>query len=1187
MVSGFVSEFVLMSRLRSRSGVGAMVGIFHLSVLLTGGVIADDRPSTADREFFETRIRPLLVEKCYRCHSVPKADKGGLVVDSRTGLLEGGDRGPAIVPGSAAKSLLIQAVSYEDPELQMPPKNRLSEREIADLRVWIERGAPDPRIAKTPQMSKDFDLETRRAEHWAWQPIEPSPPPATRNASWPESTIDRFVLARLETVDLQPAEAASRSALIRRVTFDLTGLPPTVDEVSRFAADDSPGATEKLVDQLLASPRFGEHWGQHWLDLMRFAETQGHEQDYTIPQAFRYRDYVIRALNGDVPYDRFVTEHVAGDLVGEPRLDPIARTNDSILGTGFWHLGEAAHSPVDIRGEEAERIANQIDVFSRAFLGLTVACARCHSHKFDAISTEDYYGLTGYLQSSSYHIADISDPGAHRQAERELRLLKDEFATQLRKSDGIALAVEARRVSEYLLGARTILPAAKLLPLPTKKKKRLPVGRLALRFDNTIDPPREFTPETVEAVSDEAAGRRLDAKRLSGWLSALQQAAEDVRDPLYPFARVARSAVEGGEEFEKVKRQVVAAWANLERESVAAVAAQTTVRTIEDGERNYVSTEQPFRPEDLFWNATNPGLEWITFGRRFGDGPGRKGELVLGPSSDVPVVRILEEDAAVSDLVTSRLTGMLRTPTFEVTSDHIWYRYTGEAKVFLAVDSYRAPRGPLHRVADQELKGDHKARWFAHEVKDYIGHKVHVEFTPVKNFMLSRIQFCGAPPVDVFRRNGRVADALQQSGSVAELAGAYQQIFSNVARESLGNSSSAELATDADVLSVANWLFMNRALLEPRGDEAKLARARFEEFATRRSAIEKRIPADVRGLTLINGSAVDDHVHIRGNHKTLAPEPTQRRLLTALGGAEYLPPERGSGRLELAAQLTSRSNPLVARVLANRVWHHLFGRGIVPTVDDFGVMGQLPSHPDLLDYLAHTLMDDGWSVKRLVRCIVLSSTYRMASRPRPELAERVATVDPTNRLLHSMPIRRLRGEAIRDALLAVSGHSDRKMEGPGVMVHITPFMRGNRSPKGSGPVDSDGRRSIYIEVRRNHISHFLSAFDKPIPFTAIGRRSVSNSPAQPLILLNDEFVHQQAASLADTLLKREGATRNELIGVVYLTLFARSPEEWERAAALDFLDAQEANYEGDDRRARAWKDLCHTLVNVKEFIFLN
>ena len=362
-------------------------------VLSAAPAFAD--PAT-DAELFEKKVRPLLLAKCVGCHG-PQKQKGGLRLDSRAALLKGGDTGPAVAPGDPAASAMAKAARYDD-DVKMPPAGKLADDEIATLTTWIKSGAAwpgggllggDAPAAK----AKAFDLAARAKAHWSFQPIRK---PAVPGDGPP---IDAFLRARLRAAGLDFAPAADRRTLLRRVTFDLTGLPPTPDEVEAFERDAAADAYEKVVERLLASPHHGERWARHWLDLVRFAETCGHEFDFDIPDAWRYRDYVVRALNADLPYDRFLHEHLAGDLL-PPRRHPATGVNESALATGFWFFHEAKHSPVDSRADQADRIDNQIDVFGKTVFGLTVACARCHDHKFDPIGTKDYYALFGVLASS-------------------------------------------------------------------------------------------------------------------------------------------------------------------------------------------------------------------------------------------------------------------------------------------------------------------------------------------------------------------------------------------------------------------------------------------------------------------------------------------------------------------------------------------------------------------------------------------------------------------------------------------------------------------------------------------------------------------------------------------------------------------------------------------------------------------
>ncbi len=407
---------------------------FRLAMVLVlvaaGRAGAEDPPrfDASALESFEKEVRPILAARCQSCHG-PSKQKGGLRLDSRASALAGGDSGPAVVPGKPGDSLLVDAINYGE-QVQMPPKSKLPPAEVAALTKWVASGAAWPVDERkgTGGTATVGLIWQARAKHWSLLPVRRVDPPAVKDAAWPRSPIDRFLLARLEAEGLKPAPDAERRAWIRRVTFDLIGLPPRVEDVEAFAADRSDDADEKVVDRLLASPHYGERWARHWLDLVRFAETSGHEFDYAIPDAWRYRDYAIRAFNADVPYDQFVVEHLAGDLLPEPRRHPKDGTNESILATGFYFLGEGTHSPVDLRDEEAGRIDGQIDTLGKAFLGLTLACARCHDHKFDAITTKDYYALSGYLKSSRLQHAFLDPPGRNAAAIAELEAIKTSLA---------------------------------------------------------------------------------------------------------------------------------------------------------------------------------------------------------------------------------------------------------------------------------------------------------------------------------------------------------------------------------------------------------------------------------------------------------------------------------------------------------------------------------------------------------------------------------------------------------------------------------------------------------------------------------------------------------------------------------------------------------------------------------------
>ncbi|MEL7336234.1 MAG: DUF1549 domain-containing protein, partial [Planctomycetota bacterium] len=372
---------------------------------------------TSDQiEFFETQVRPLLAGKCGGCHSqAVEKTESGLSLDTRQHVLRGGDSGPAVDLDDIDDSLLLQVISY-DAGLDMPPEEPLSIQQRDVLRRWVEMGLPWPR-EDAGAAPHGFNLEQRVRRHWAWQPIQSPAIPALESDQWSRSGIDRFVLQQLRDVDLPPVDDARRGQLLRRLHMDLVGLLPSADETKRFLKDERPDALERVVDRLLADPEFGVRWGRHWLDLVRYAETYGHEFDYAIPHAWAYRDWVINAINDDLPFDDFATEQLAGDQLPTPRRDRIDGRNLSKYGTAFWWLGDSVHAPVDSAADQATRVDNQIDVATKSFLGLTVSCARCHDHKFDAISQADYTAIAGLLHAT-YRVKSYADPGGKRARNR-------------------------------------------------------------------------------------------------------------------------------------------------------------------------------------------------------------------------------------------------------------------------------------------------------------------------------------------------------------------------------------------------------------------------------------------------------------------------------------------------------------------------------------------------------------------------------------------------------------------------------------------------------------------------------------------------------------------------------------------------------------------------------------------------
>ena len=940
--------------------------------------------SAADLDFFEKRIRPVLAEHCYKCHSAKsKKLKGKLRLDYREGAIKGGETGPAVVPGKPGESLLVESILYQNEDLEMPPKKRLSDSQVTDLTEWVKRGAPWPKEAVAEAGAKEkFDLAKRKAEHWAWHPVKKETPPKVKKTGWPVSSIDNFILAKLESANLKPAAPADKRPLIRRAYYDLLGLPPTPEQVDAFLKDNSPRAFEKVVDTLLASPHFGERWARHWLDLVRYAETFGHEFDFPNQEVWRYRDYLIRAFNDDVPYDRFIMEHIAGDQIA-PRYAKDGGWNESRLATTWWWMGQHCHSPVDVRAYQAEIIDNQIDVLGKAFQGMTLACGRCHEHKFDAVSNEDYYALYGIIESSSFSHGSVDGPRAFDEKRAGLAAIKKKIAAAL---------------GDAVKGQPAAQPAT--------------------------------MPEGYQLISD----------------------------------------------IRKTK-----------------------------------------------------GKDW------FADGEAWNGALTASKDFmvDAKGVRPVLPGWLHSGLLSRKFQGTLRSPTFTISENFIHLLTSGaDVRMNVVVDNFKIIRNPIYGGLTRHIKNE-KPHWVTFNLGMWKGHECYVEIADLSN---------GDP-------GGK--------GSSPDAYGAVQQL----------------------------WLTANNrppAVPLPKLPEAiKLAEGEATRHFAEYNKLAGSVPRPVVVPVMLEGSGRNEKLFVRGNHKNLGAE-VPRQYLTALV-AQDSPQTSGTGRLELAREIATSKNPLTARVYANRIWLHLFGRGLVSTADNFGMLGAKPTHPKLLDWLAHRLVANQWSTKKLIREIMLSRTYQMSSEPADAVAEQK---DSGNDLLHRMRVRRLEGEIIRDAILAVSGRLDKKMLGAPVPIHLTSFMEGRGRPGRSGPVDGAGRRTIYVEIRRNFISPMMLAFDAPIPHSSVGRRSSSNVPAQALIMMNDPFVVEQSRIWAKRILGT-GKDDTERVKNAYQLAFGRLPDQQEALTASAFLAAQAKIHGEAQPGEKAWSDLCHSLFNVKEFVFVN
>ncbi|MEX0819397.1 MAG: DUF1553 domain-containing protein [Pirellulaceae bacterium] len=967
--------------------------LFAVVVASCGGIgVTTSRAEDAKRlEFFETRIRPVLVEHCYECHSVgAKEVKGSLVVDSAAGLLKGGDSGTSLVPGEPDESLLLEAMRYES--IEMPPAGRLPDKVIKDFEQWIAMGAPDPRAGDAgPVTHSKIDIEAGR-KFWAFQPPQAHAPPPVADSQWPRSEIDAFVLARLEASGLKPATDADRGTLVRRLYYDLLGLPPTPEQVSQFINDPSSNSLETLVDQLLDSPQFGVHWGRHWLDVARYADSNGGDFNATFHNAWRYRDYVVSAMNNDKPFNQFVREQIAGDLLPYEADEQRA---EQLIATGFLMVGTKMLSERDKEKLTMDVVDEQINTVGSAFMGLTLGCCRCHDHKFDPIPTQDYYALAGIFRST-----------------RTLEGESQQYVSTWPRRD-----------------------------LPAK-------------------------PEHVAAVEEHEAQTNALNKQLASAKKQLDAAEKSLQE----VASGINSQV-----YDDPDAEVAGTW-------------KASTYTSGYVGKGYIHDDNADKGEKSVEFALKPA----TTGRyevRLSYTPGS------GRANNVPIT-ILHADGK-----TEVTLDQTKKPTID--------------NLFAAVGSFRFEEG--------------------------------------------------RPGSVTISTTGTVGHVIVDAVALVEIDESGKPIVSEASRD----TQAAEQA-------------------EAKVHKLKTDLASLDEQI---KALEQRAP-----LPLPKAIAVDEfkeigdcEICIRGEHRNRGEKIPRGFLQVALTGEPAEIPTSTSGRRELADWIADARHPLTARVIVNRVWYHLLGEGIVRSVDNFGELGERPTHPELLDELATRFVrpsgDQGfaWSVKRLVREIALSRTYQMNSA-HDEAAWRA---DPENHLLWRANRRRLPAEAIRDSMLAISGQLELSPGGSPV-AGLGTLVNNNSANADTYERKESARRSLYLPIIRNELPVSLTVFDFADPDLVVGKRPVTNVPAQALLLMNSPFVMNCAEQTAKQLLAIGTQTPEELVARTYQATLSREPTTSEVARAIDFLNLAggTADKAGDSATKRLTQ-LVHVLFASTEFRMLN
>ncbi|SFJ65545.1 DUF1553 domain-containing protein [Planctomicrobium piriforme] len=1020
-----------------------------LAVAFAPCVNAADRDSAARQEFFETRIRPVLVEQCYECHNTAKTQEGGLALDHRQALLTGGETGPALLPGNPNASLLLQVLRHEVEGYEMPKAGpKLSAAVIADFEKWIRDGAVDTR--DTPPSAEELSLAAswpvrleKRKQWWSFQPIKSPAVPTVQSPDWCRTPVDNFILVRLEQAQLPPSPDADSAVLLRRVFFVLTGLPPTPDEQSQWIPlldSHDPVVFPQLVDTLLARPQFGEHWARHWMDWLRYAESHGSEGDPLIGNAWHYRDYLIRALNTDVSYDQLVREHIAGDLLEQPRVNTQLQLNESLIGPAHWRMVFHGFSPTDALDEKVRFVDDQVNVFSKAFLGLTVSCARCHNHKFDAISQADYYALFGVLGSCR--------PG---------RVIVDLPAVQQQNSVDLA---------DLKLQIRTALADAWLEKLSTA---------------------------------------------VPAWFAAAKDSKESSR-PLQPLLHMQQAVASGG--------MFAAAWQTFVDQWQA------------DQQRQQQFLAGPHFRQWRFDHQAD-AESWFRTGFGLSQPNRQSGDFTIALEGSKLLSGIYPA-GVYSHALSTKHPARFSSPDMALDDEYeVWLQTCGDGG---AIARYAVQNYPRSGTIFPVLKPTPRWQWLKLDLSYWKGDDAYLEIATALDAPLP----VSADTRSWFGlRNAVVTKkgTTPPSSKFREYAGLLIKPADRTPPESFPQLQSRF----ADTLAIAIRDWKNGQFSDVQAD---LLQACLEEsllpndhvsLSTVRPLVERyrvleaeiAVPTRVPGLEETLGR--DQPLYVRGDHKQPA-ELVPRRFLEAVDAEPYA--ASLSGRRELAEDLLRSDNPLTRRVIVNRVWLHLFDQGLVRTPDNFGKMGFEPTHPELLDWLALHFTEQKGSLKSLIRELVLSRTWQLSSVP----SERAREIDPENQLLSHAAVRRLEAESIRDSLLTASGDIDLNLFGP---------------PTGG----NSNRRSIYVEVRRNSLDPVLRVFDFPEPFSATGRRDVTNVPAQSLTLLNDPRIQQRAHSWASRLLQNNSQTDGQRIQQMFATAFGRSAQPQEIEQALAYVRA--------------------------------
>lgn len=1112
------------------------------ALFATTSLTAEEQFSAEDIAFFETKIRPVLITNCQDCHS-GEDPESRFSVEFREAFLKGGEFGPAVKPGKPTESLLISAIKHDE-FLKMPPKEKLTSAQVIDFTRWVEIGLPWPKeddvVANIGQSSDALKAEFSQEQqnYWAYQPPVRPELPTVENTAWAQTPIDYFILARLEKAGLPPSSQANKRILIRRATFDLTGLPPTPTEIAAFLADDRPDAYSNLIDRLLSSPRYGERWGRHWLDVARYADSNGLDENLSYEFAYQYRDYVIRSMNQDKSYGEFIKEQIAGDLMPVP-ADRLA-AEDRLRATGFLAIGPKMLAEDDPVKMQMDIIDEQVTTLGQAFMGLTLGCARCHDHKFDPIPTADYYALAGIFKSTksmeNYNVvADwFEQPLLSPDKNAELEKLNKEIAAAKAEQNKLDASVKDlvkqelhHRADRYLLATHAIGSlddAIAASGITVHKKQDAPFelknGYLAIEAEaahrTTLSILSASYGKEIGIVGSGGEGGFADYEIIvetpGTYSLEIRYAAKD--------SRSIGIKLDGRMIAQNVLGKVTGSWFPDTQTWVAEVEMEL------DAGKHVLTLDSP---------KVYPHID--------------KFALVLQPENEAWP---FETDAPPS------LTTYGRSYNINKAFLSSWLAY-------------------LRSLSEPKLKTNPLfAIWFALASLD------DAEFAKEAAPVLQQLQTdqgigANAPPVL------KVIFAESPPATLEEVAVLYRRLIvdSHHANENLDDEAKAVYKEVFEEISRADFPTSIPNPIPVTAYPSELAQQR-KALTSQIGLLDSQKPVFEVAMGVTEGMTEDIKIHIRGSHITLG-QTVPRRMLQIIEGSDQEAIAGGqSGRLELANWLAKPTHPLVNRVMVNRLWRWHFGRGIVSSVDNFGTLGDLPTHPELLDYLALELADNGGSLKQLHRQIMLSSTYQMST----SYSEEGNATDPENKLLWRFNRRRLTGEEVRDSVLALGPGLDNSMGGTLLKVKNRAYVTGSNT--NITDEFDNYRRSVYLPVVRSSVYEVLQALDFPDPAVSNGDRNTTTVAPQALFMMNSSLVDEATSELATRLTALNGSER---INRAYSIIMGRQPNEHEIANAQEYtqqvtVTATAAGMATEDAELAAWQSLCRVLLSTNEFFYV-